>query len=166
MYLSYVSPQQYIMSSLFWWKTFILMSKATRRLKKSVKLNICNVIKKKIFQYFTVLFSDQRLLVYLWMCVIHVLLFKSLSIYSYKLWIFRYRQCCSAKAGFDSIKMAVQAHRRVPKHFFFEQPTSCSGTFSLSLFLSPLVTAVVVRSQPVPTSNNHIPGKSSTCSII
>lgn len=119
MYLSYVSPQQYIMSSLFWWKTFILMSKATRRLKKSVKLNICNVIKKKIFQYFTVLFSDQRLLVYLWMCVIHVLLFKSVSIYSYKLWIFRYRQCCSAKAGFDSIKMAVQAHRRVPKHFFF-----------------------------------------------
>lgn len=135
---------------LFWWRTFIMMLKTTRRLKRSARLtwnvHMSMMLQANFHQYYSQ--SKSFWFVYVW-------------------------QCCGTQAGCDSIRMISK--RWLSKHtvvfpslyfIFLKQPTSCSGTFSLSISLSPLVTAVVGRSRPVPTTNNHIPGKSSTCSII
>lgn len=133
---------------LFWWRTFIMMLKTTRRLKRSVRLTWNIHISMMLWTNFNQYYSQSK-----------------------SFWFIYVWQCCSAKAGYDSIRMISK--RWLSKHtvefpsiFFFKSSRHHVLEHSLSRSLSPLVTAVVGRSRPVPTTNSHIPGKSSTCSII
>ncbi len=100
---------------LFWWRTFIMMLKTTRRLKNSVRLTWNIHISMMLLTNFNQYYSQSK-----------------------SFWFIYVWQCCIAKAGYGSIRMISK--RWLSKHtvefpsicFFLKQPTSCSGTFSLS----------------------------------